>query len=82
MRVCVYVHMYVYVYTYVYAYINIYMYVHTRVGVKMYSCRCNLFICTVRSLYYMRVYHRCSFKNCTRVWEGIGSGFVFQLVHG
>jgi len=55
MHVCVYVHMYVYVYMYVYAYICIYMCIHTRVGVRMYSCRCISFICTVQSLYYMRV---------------------------
>ena len=28
------------------------------VGVHMHSCRRILFICTVQSLYYMRVYHR------------------------
>ena len=32
---------------------------HTCLGVYMHSCRRILFICTVQSLYCMRVYHRC-----------------------
>jgi len=28
----------------------------------MHACRRILFICTVKSLYYMRVYHRCFFN--------------------
>jgi len=32
---------------------------HALVVVHMNSCRRILFICTVQSLYYMRVYHRC-----------------------
>ena len=51
--------MYVYVYMYVCVYVCIYIYIHARVGVHMHSCRRILFICTVQSLYYMRVYHRC-----------------------
>jgi len=54
--VCVYD---VYAYMYVCVYVCIYIYIHTRVGVHMHSCRRVLFICTVQSLYYMRVYHRC-----------------------
>jgi len=45
-------------------YVCIYMYIHTRVGVHLHSCRRILFICTVQSLYYMRVYHRCLFHAC------------------
>jgi len=51
------VYMYVYVYMYVCVYVCIYIYI--RVGVHMHSGRRILFICTVQSLYYMRVYHRC-----------------------
>ena len=51
--------MYVYVYVHVCAYAFIHIYIHARVGVHMHSCRRILFICTVQSLYYMRVYHRC-----------------------
>jgi len=53
------VYMYVYVYVYVCVYVFIYIYIHTRVGVHMHSCRRILFICTVQSDSYMRVYHRC-----------------------
>jgi len=58
MRVQVHVHMYVFVYMYVCVYVFIYIYIHARVGVHMHSCRRSLFMCTVQSLYYMRVYHR------------------------
>jgi len=51
--------MYVYVYVYVCVYVFIHIYTHARVGVHMHSCRRILFICTVQSLCYMRVYHRC-----------------------
>jgi len=50
--------MYVHVYMYVCVYVCIYIYIRARVGVHMYSCRRILVICTVQSLYYMRVYHR------------------------
>jgi len=53
------VYMYVYVYMYICVYVFIHIYIHARVGVHMHSCRRILFICTVQSLYYMRVYHRC-----------------------
>jgi len=59
MRVNVHVYMCVYVCMYVCVYVCIYIYIHTRVGVNMRSCRRILFICTVQSLYYMRVYHKC-----------------------
>jgi len=52
------VYMYVHVYMYVCVYVCIYIYIRSRVGVHMHSCRRILFICTVQSLYYMRVYHR------------------------
>ena len=51
--------MYVYVYVYVCVYVFIHIYIHARVGVHVHSCRRILFICTVQSLCYMRVYHRC-----------------------
>ena len=58
---CIYVHVYMYVHAYMYVcvYVCIYIYIYARVGVHMHSCRRILFICTVQSLYYMRVYHRC-----------------------
>ena len=49
--------MYVCMYFCVYVFIHIY--IHARVGVHMHSCRRILFIRTVQSLCYMRVYHRC-----------------------
>jgi len=52
------VYMYVYVYVYVCVYVFIHIYIRARVGVHMHSCRRILFICTVQSLCYMRVYHR------------------------
>jgi len=72
----VHVYMYVYVYMYVCVYVCIYIYIRARVGVHMHSCRRILFICTVQSLYYMRVYYRCF---CMRVWGGIESGVCFSL---
>jgi len=39
--------------------ICIHIHLYARVGVHMHSCRRILFICTVQSLCYMRVYHRC-----------------------
>ena len=44
---------------YVCVYVCIYIYTRARVGVHMHSCRRILIICTVQSLYYMCVYHRC-----------------------
>jgi len=60
------------VYMYVCVYVCKYIYVRAHVGVHMYSCRRILFICTVQSLYYMRVYHRC-FCVCV---GGLEVGFV------
>ena len=60
MYVCiVHVYMCVYVYMYVCVYVCMYIYIRARVGVHMYSCRRILFICTVQSLYYMRVHFSC-----------------------
>ena len=59
MRVWVHVYMYVYVYVYVCVCVFIHIYIHACVGVHMNSCRRILFNCTVQSLCYMRVYHRC-----------------------
>jgi len=78
MYVCiVHVYMYVYVYMYVCVYVYIYIYIRARVGVHMHSCRCILFICTVQSLYYMCVYHRCflTLDACVCV-GGLEVGFV------
>ena len=55
----VHAYMCVYVYVYVCVYVCIYIYIRARVGVHMHLCRRILFICTVQSLCYMRVYHRC-----------------------
>jgi len=74
MCMCICMYMYICMSVYVYAYTFIY----ARVGVYMHSCRCILFICTVQSLYYMRVYYRC-FLTSMRVWEGVGSGACFSL---
>ena len=65
--VCVYMCMCIcmYIYICVCVYVCIYMYMHTRVGVHMHSCRRILFICTVQSLNYMRVYHRRFFNQHT-----------------
>ena len=51
-------YMYVYVYMYVCVYVCICIYIRARAGVHMLPCRRILFICTVQSLNYMRVYHR------------------------
>jgi len=68
--------MYVYVFMYICVYVCIYMYIRARVGVHMHSCRRILFTCTVQSLYYMRVYHRCFLTfACVRV-GGFELGFV------
>jgi len=77
MYVCiVHVYMYVYVYMYVCVYIYIYIYIRVRVGVHMHSCRRILFICTVQSLYYMRVYHRCFLTLACVCVGGLEVGFV------
>ena len=69
-------YMYVHVYMYVCVYVCIYMYLRARVGVHMHSCRRILFICTVQSLYYMRVYHRCFLTLACESVGGLEVGFV------
>jgi len=73
------VYMYVYVYMYVCVYVFIYIYIRARVGVHMHSCRCILFICTVQSLYYMRVYHRCFLTLACMCVGGLEVGVCFSL---
>ena len=68
--------MYVYVHMYVCVYVCIYFYTRARVGVHMHSCRRNLFICTVQSLYYMRVSHRCFLTLACVCVGGLEVGFV------
>ena len=69
---------------YMYICMSVYMYAYTfiyaRVCVHMHSCRRILFICTVQSFYYMRVYHRC-FLTLACVCEGeLEVGFVSFMV--
>jgi len=45
------------------------------VDVRMHSCRRILFICTIKSLYYLHVYHRC-FLTLACVCVGGLEGFV------
>ena len=62
---------------YVCVHVCTYIYMRARVGVHMHSCRRILFICTVQSLYYMRVYHRCFLTlACVCVGGGLELGFV------
>jgi len=68
--------MYVYVYMYVGVYVCISIYIRARVGVHMHSCRRILFICTVQSLYYMCVYHRCFLTRVCVCVRGLEVGFV------
>ena len=77
MYVCiVHVYMYVYVYMCVCVYVCIYIYIRARVGVHLHSCRRILFICTVQSFYYMRVYHRCLLTIACVRGGGLEVGFV------
>ena len=68
--------LYVYVYMYVCVYVCIYIYIRARVGVHMHSCRRVLFICTVQSLNYMRVYYRCFLILACVCVGGLEVGFV------
>jgi len=47
-----------------------------RVGVHIHSGRRILFICTVQSLYYMRMYHRCFLTLVCLCVGGLEVGFV------
>jgi len=81
--VCICVRMYtcigacVYVYMYVCVYVFICVYILARVGVNIHSCRRILFICTVQSLYYMRVYHKCLLTPAYVCVGGLEVGFFF-----
>ena len=50
--------------------------VRAHVDVRMHSCTRILFICTVQSLYYMRVFHRCFLTLACVCVEGLEVGFV------
>jgi len=86
MRMCVCVHVCVYgcmcvcVCVYVCMYFCVYVCmcvcVRAHVDVRVHSCRRNLFICTVQSLYYMRVYHRCFLTLACVCVGGLEVGFV------
>ena len=84
-RVCMYVHigacvyLCICVYIYVCVYLYIYIYIRARVGVHMHSCRCILFICSVQSLYYMRVYHKCFLIPACVCVGGLEVGVCFRL---
>ena len=69
-------YIYIYIYKYVYICVYIYIYIRARVGVHMHSCRRIWFICTVQSLYYMRVYHRCFLTVACVCGGGLEVGFV------
>ena len=69
-------YMCVHVYMYVCVHVCIYIYMRALVGVHMHSCRRILFICTVQSLYYMRVYHRCFLTPSCVCVGGLEVGFV------
>ena len=75
-RVQVHVYMYVYVYMYVCVYVCTYIYICACVGVHMHSCRRILFVCTVQSPYYMRVYHRYFLTIACMCVGGLEVGFV------
>jgi len=71
--------MYVYVCMSVCVYACVFIYIHARVGVHMHSCRRILFICTVQSLYYMRMYHRCFLTPACVCVGGFEGGFFVSL---
>ena len=78
--VCVYACVRVYVCVYVCMYFCVYVCmcicVQSHVDVCMHSFRRILFICTVQSLYYMRVYHRFFLTLACMCVEGLEVGFV------
>ena len=69
-------YMYVHVYMLFCVYVCIYIYIRAHVGVHMHSCRRILFIDTVQSLCYMRVYHRCFLTLACVCVRGLEVGFV------
>jgi len=72
MCICTYMYMCMSACMYSYTFI----YIHARVGVHMHSCRRILFMCTVQSLCYMRVYHRCFLTPACVGVGGLEVGFV------
>ena len=84
MRMCVCVHvcvygcmcMCVYVCMYFCVYVCMCVCMRAHVDVHMHLCRHILFICTVQSLYYMRVYHRCFLTLACVCVGGLEVGFV------
>jgi len=70
------VYMHVYVYKYVCVYVCIQICIRARVGMNMHSYRRILFICTVQSLSYMCVYHRCFLTLACVCGGGLEVGFV------
>jgi len=76
MYICMSVYMYAYTFIYARVYVCIYIYIRARVGVHMHSCRRILFIFSVQSLYYMRVYHRCFLTLPCVCVGGLEVGFV------
>jgi len=68
--------MYLHVYMYVCVYVCIYIYIRERVVVHMHLCRRILFICTVQSLYYMILYHRCFLTLACVCVGGLEVGFL------
>jgi len=70
------VYMCVHVYMYVCVHVCTYIYMRALAGVHMHSCRRILFICTVQSLYYMRVYHRCFLTLACVCVGGLEAGFI------
>jgi len=60
-------------------YVCVYVFIHinilARVGVHIDSCGRILFICTVQSLYYMSVYHRCFLTPACVCVGGLEVGF-------
>ena len=68
-------YMYVYIYVYVCVYVFIHICIHARVGVHMHSCRRILFICTVQSLCYLHMYHRCFLAPACVCGGGLEVGF-------
>jgi len=78
-RVWVHVYVCVYVCMYFCVYVCMCVCVRAHADVRMHSCRRTLLICTVQSLYYMRVYHRCFLTLACVCVGGLESGVCFGL---
>ena len=75
-RACARVWVHVCVCLYFCVYVCMYVCMRAHVDVLMHSCRRILFTCTVQSLYYMRVYHRCFLTLACVCVGGLEVGFV------